>query len=232
MDTNEIRNELSHGKVNNMFTQVIEMLEDLNNKQPSAIEIDLSPITEKLNRILSKPETKDFTAEQQKYFSNWFKLLLAEIVTKAPNNSKINEIETIVKKLSELEQTKTVINEHHFRIDFQNMKAVTTMIVMGLVIVLLSSALYIANQPNYDRMDNDLKYRYLKMKGGASPKRISELENLFEINRDNTKIRQMLKDVEDYEQAVKERATLEEQARLRQLEAERLNKQVDSIKSK
>lgn len=147
MDTKEIRNELSHGKVNNMFTQVMEMLEDLNNKQPSAIEIDLSPITEKLNRILNKPETKDFTAEQQKYFSNWFKLLLAEIVTKAPNNSKINEIETIVKKLSELEQTKTVINEHHFKVDFQNMKAVTTMIVMGLVIVLLSSALYITNQP-------------------------------------------------------------------------------------
>lgn len=232
MDTNEIRNELSHGKVNNMFSQVIEMLEDLNNKQPSTIEVDLTPITEKLNSILNRLETKDFTAEQQKYFSNWFKLLLAEIATKAPNNSKINEIETIVKKLSELEQTKTVINEHHFKIDFQNTKAVTTMIVMGLVVVLLSSALYIANQPNYDRMDNDLKYRYLKMKGGASPKRISELENLFEINRDNTKIRQMLKDVEHYEQAVKKRVTLEEQARLRQLEAERLTHEAESLKNK
>lgn len=179
---------------------------------------------------LSKPETKDFTAEQQKYFSNWFKLLLAEIVTKAPNNSKINEIETIVKKLSELEQTKTVINEHHFRIDFQNMKAVTTMIVMGLVIVLLSSALYIANQPNYDRIDNDLKYRYIKMKGGATTERISQLENLFEINRDNTKIRKMLKDVADYEQAVKKRATLEEQARLRQLESERLTYEAEKLK--
>lgn len=31
--------------------------------------------------------------------------------------------------------------------------------------------------------------------------RISELETLFEINRDNTKIRQMNKDVEAYEQA-------------------------------
>lgn len=106
------------------------------------------------------------------------------------------------------------------------------MIVMGLVIVLLSSALYIANQPNYDRIDNDLKYRYIKMKGEASPKRISELENLFEINRDNTKIRKILKDVADYERAVKERVTLEEQARLRQLEAERLIHEAESLKNK
>lgn len=60
------------------------------------------------------------------------------------------------------------------------------------------------------------------MKGETSPERISELENIFEINRDNSKIRQMSKDVENYEQAVKEKATLDEQARLRQLEAEKL----------
>lgn len=60
------------------------------------------------------------------------------------------------------------------------------------------------------------------MKGETSPERISELENLFEINRDNSKIRQMSKDVENYERAVKEKATLDEQARLRQLEAEKL----------
>ena len=54
------------------------------------------------------------------------------------------------------------------------------------------------------------------MKGEATPTRLSELETLFEINRDNTKIRQMKKDVEDYERAVQQKATLEEQNRLRQ----------------
>lgn len=62
--------------------------------------------------------------------------------------------------------------------------------------------------------------------------RISELENLFEINRDNAKIRQLRQDVEDYERAVREKAALDEQARLRQLEADRLNQQVNSIKNK
>ena len=38
------------------------------------------------------------------------------------------------------------------------------------LIVVLAVALYIAKQPDYDRIDNDLKYRYIKMKGEASPK--------------------------------------------------------------
>lgn len=48
-------------------------------------------------------------------------------------------------------------------------------------------------------INNDLKYCYIKMKGEATPQRISELENLFEINRDNAGIRQTGEDVEDYE---------------------------------
>lgn len=58
------------------------------------------------------------------------------------------------------------------------------------------------------------------MKGEATPERISELEDLFNINRDNTKIRQMKNDVESYEQTIKAKATLDEQARLRQQQAE------------
>ena len=44
------------------------------------------------------------------------------------------------------------------------------------------------------------------MKGEASPESISGLENLFEFNRDNRKIKQMRKDVETYEEAVRRQA--------------------------
>lgn len=70
------------------------------------------------------------------------------------------------------------------------------------------------------------------MKGEAPPQRISELEELFEINRDNSNIKQLRKDVEAYERAVKEKAALDEQTRLRQLEAERLNREAENIKKK
>lgn len=59
--------------------------------------------------------------------------------------------------------------------------------------MILSPALYFATRPNHDRIDNDLKYRYIKMKGEAIPDFIAEMEELFELNRDNAKIRQMKK---------------------------------------
>lgn len=130
------------------------------------------------------------------------------------------------------EARKPVIREWKITIDIVAKEVVFLFIGMGLLISIMGSALYFVSRPNYDRDDNDLKYRYIKMKGEASPKRISELENLFEINRDNAKIRQLRQDVEDYERAVREKAALDEQARLRQLETDRLNQQVNSIKNK
>ena len=128
------------------------------------------------------------------------------------------------------EARKPLIRERRITIDLVSKE--TTFIFIGMVVIIagLSSWLYLATRPNYDRIDNDLKYRYIKMKGEATPERISDLEDLFEINRDNTKIRQMKIDVEAYEQAVKEKATLDEQTRLRQQEAEQLNKEAEKIK--
>lgn len=110
-----------------------------------------------------------------------------------------------------------IVSERKFTLDIVAKEAVFLFIGMGLVISVLGSVLYFSIRPNYDRIDNDLKSRYIKMKGEATPQRISELESLFEISRDNTKIRKMGKDVEDYERAVQKKAALDEQARLRQL---------------
>lgn len=105
------------------------------------------------------------------------------------------------------------------------------MIGMMSTIVLLCTMLYWAARPNYDRIDNDLKYRYIKMKGEATPDRIAELEEIFELNRDNAKIRQMKRDVEEYERTVRQKVILEEQARLREREANRLNENASRLKN-
>lgn len=98
--------------------------------------------------------------------------------------------------------------------------------------MILSPALYFATRPNHDRIDNDLKYRYIKMKGDATSERIAELEELFELNRDNAKIRQMKKDVEEYEHTIRLKIELEEQARLKEREVEHLTNKANSIKNK
>ena len=130
------------------------------------------------------------------------------------------------------EARKPVIRERRITIDIVSKEAVFIFIGMLIIIVGLSAWLYLVTRPNYDRIDNDLKYRYIKMKGEATPERISELENLFEINRDNAKIKQLRQDVEAYERAIKEKATLDEQTRLRQFEAEQLNEKAKTLKEK
>ena len=94
------------------------------------------------------------------------------------------------------------------------------------------SAVYHLSRPNVQRDDNDLKYRYIKMKGEATPERIAELEELFELNRDNAKIHQMKKDVEEYEQTIRQKIVLEEQARRKAGEAQNLTDKANSIKKK
>lgn len=91
------------------------------------------------------------------------------------------------------------------------------------------TALYFARQPNYTRIDNDLKYCYIKMKGDASPEQIMELEDMFGINRDNGKIRRMRNDVETYEDAVQKRAALAEQVRLKEQAVKEFENKAKSI---
>lgn len=102
---------------------------------------------------------------------------------------------------------------------------------MMSAIVLLCTILYWTARPNYDRIDNDLKYRYIKMKGKATSDRIAELEEIFELHRDNAKIREMKRDVEEYEQTIQRKVQLEEQAKLRIRELEKLNNRADNIKN-
>lgn len=70
------------------------------------------------------------------------------------------------------------------------------------------------------------------MKGEATPEQLMELENLFGPNRDNERIEQMREDVEAYEEAVRRKATLTEQARLKEQAARELDSKAKSIKDK
>ena len=124
------------------------------------------------------------------------------------------------------------IVHHRISLTIESKGVFWTMIGMMTTIVLLCTMLDWTARPNYDRIDNDLKYRYLKMKGEATPDRIAELEELFELNRDNAKIRQLKKDVGEYERTVRKKVILGEQARLKEREANRLNENASRLKSK
>ena len=99
------------------------------------------------------------------------------------------------------------IVQHRISLAIESKGVFWTMIgMMSSIIVLLCTILYWTAKPNYDRIDNDLKYRYIKMKGEATSDCIAELEEIFELNRDAAKIREMKKNVEEYERTIRQKS--------------------------
>lgn len=124
------------------------------------------------------------------------------------------------------------IVSHRHSISIDTPYVFWTIIILAAYSIVASVALYLEKRPDYDRMDNDLKYRYIKMKGEATPNEISELENIFEPDRDNARIEMVREDVEAYEDAVRKQAALAEQARLKEQAAKELDDKARSIKGK
>lgn len=106
------------------------------------------------------------------------------------------------------------------------------MITMGLVILLSLAGNVWQSTRNSQLRDNDLKYRYINMQGEANPENLLKMETAFTYNRNKDSINIIRKRVETYERLVKEQAEKIERARLNTKEAERLEKEVESVKKR
>ena len=144
---------------------------------------------------------------------------------------KSDELKTLVQKL------KTTIEEgvhnfKHHRIGFETPFVFWTIVIETAMIFGLFTWIIISEKPNQREEDNDLKYRYIKMKGDDSAEQIATLEDIFELNRNTEAIEQMREDVETYEEAVRKQAALAEQARLKEQAAKEQESKAKSIKDK
>ena len=142
----------------------------------------------------------------------------------------IDSLQTAVEAIEIPAELPPRIVHHRISLAIESKGVCWAMIGMMTAIVLLCTMLYWTAKPNYDRIDNDLKYRYIKMKGEALPDRIAELEEIFELHRDNAKIREMKRDVEEYERTIQRKVQLEEQARLKEWEAEKLDNKAAKLR--
>ena len=70
------------------------------------------------------------------------------------------------------------------------------------------------------------------MLGSENANRINELKDMFEVNRDDKRIRQMKEDVEEYEETVRKQAVISEQAKRKEREAARLDSIAKTVKKK
>ena len=154
---------------------------------------------------------------------------LAEI--KTIQEQKTDEVKTLVQKLKTTIEN-GVHNFKHHRIGIETPFVFWTIVIETVLILGIFTWIIISEKPNQREEDNDLKYRYIKMKGDASAEQIATLEEIFELNRDNQKIEQMREDVETYEEAVRKQAALAEQARLKEQAAKEQESKAQSIKAK
>jgi len=198
--------EYTEAKIKKFAAAVVQDLNTLNNnvKDAKSVIVKVQPSTEILNSL---NEIK--TSQEQ----------------------KTDEVKTLVQKLKTTIED-GVHNFKHHRIGFETPFVFWTIVIETMLILGLFTWIIISEKPNQDRIDNDLKYRYIKMKGDASAEQIATLEDIFELNRDNQKIEQMREDVETYEEAVRKQAALAEQARLKEQAAKEQESKAKSIKNK
>ena len=198
--------EYTEAKIKKFAAAVVQDLNILNNnvKDAKSVIVKAQPSTEILNSL---NEIK--TSQEQ----------------------KTDEVKTLVQKLKTTIED-GVHNFKHHRIGFETPFVFWTIVTETMLILGLFTWIIISEKPNQDRIDNDLKYRYIKMKGDASAEQIATLEDIFELNRDNQKIEQMREDVETYEEAVRKQVTLAEQARLKEQAAKEQESKAKSIKAK
>ena len=110
---------------------------------------------------------------------------LAEI--KQNQEQKSEEVKTLVQKLKTTIED-GVHNFKHHRIGFETPFVCWTIVIETVLILGLFTWIIISEKPNQNRIDNDLKYRYIKMKGDASAEQIATLEDIFELNRNTEAI--------------------------------------------
>ena len=219
-------------KENNMMSY--EMYEDFKETMVKTIKTELSTKNNQPgDNDLSQRIEQIVRTEQERHRAIITQLAgrlesIEQSNTKTQNG--IDNLQAAVKAIEIPAELPPRIVQHRISLAIESKGVFWTMIGMMTTIVLLCTMQYWTAKPNYDRIDNDLKYRYIKMKGEAQPDRIAELEEIFELHRDNAKIRQIKRDVEEYERTIQRKVQLEEQARLKEREAEKLNGKAAKLK--
>ena len=256
---NESFMEVIYGCLERIETGIIELQKTKPNENNSEVDNEANiALIQDIKALINENNKQGFEyteAKIKKFASavvedltivnNNVKETKSAIVNARPSTeilNSLNEIKTIQEQKSDevktlVQQLKTTIEEgvhnfKHHRIDFDNPFVFWTIFGLSALAIIQFVVLVFVFQPNQDRIDNDLKYRYIKMKGDASAEQIATLEDTFELNRDDQKIEQMREDVETYEEAVRKQAALTEQARLKEQAAKEQESKAKSIKNK
>ncbi len=140
------------------------------------------------------------------------------------------KIETLTEKLDRVDERLNLPLKHHHTLDFMGNRALIALVMA--VGALIASLWIIDNQrKTLDGFrDNDLKYRYIQMRGEATPNDILQLREVFEFNRNPDNIKLIRRQVERYEQLIQQQAENEARAKLNDEQAKQLKQEAETVK--
>lgn len=192
-------------------------------KGESALTTDL------LNKIVQTIDEskKGVTGEELKAYTAAMIATMRQLQDEANNsfseflNDKMAQLETVAKQPS--------LVKNQYTIDFKSSKTVIAVIFLSFGLFCSLFGNYNQYQGNSRLADNDLKYRFVKMKNGILPDEITRLENFFYYPDSAYVVKNIRKSVINYEHRLQEQARKQEQKKQNEENIKRLDSEIQEL---
>ena len=192
---------------------------------------------EQLQRHTALPGVK---TEQEREFTDRYNTLLAQLAGKLGTiNHENQHTHTLIEQVGQAVEAAAMpenlpVQEHRhtYTLDIKSSKTALVIFVMAVIIALLIGFIYRISVSNQQLAANDLKYRYVKMRGEIKEKELMELETIFR-DEQHTAIRDTVRNqVERYKEAVRRRAEQLERASIKERKAYKLLQDAEHLRKK
>ena len=209
----------------------------LDNIQPERIErlieaaeLSQGQIAQLLERLQRNTALSGAKTEQMQEFTDRYNALLAQLAGRLEvidkenrqTHTLIEQVGQAVEALTRPDALPAQEHRHTYTLDISSSKTFLMMFAMLGCIFLQGAFIYRISENNRLLAANDLKYRYVKMRGEIKEKELMELETIFR-DEQHTAIRDTVRNqVERYKEAVRRRAEQLERAASKERKAKKL----------
>ena len=205
-----------------------------------AAERSQKQIAQSLEQLQRHTPLSEVKNEQVREFTDRYNTLLAQLAGRlevidtenGKTHALIEQVGRAVEVAAKPENLPLQEHRHTYTLDIKSSKTALVIFVMAVIIALLIGSIYRISVSNQQLAANDLKYRYVKMRGEIKEKELMELETIFR-DEQHTAIRDTVRNqVEWYEEAVRRRAEQLEQASIKERKAYKLLQDAEHLRKK
>lgn len=195
-----------------------------------AAERSQGQIAQQLEQLQRNTALSGAKTEQMQEFTDRYNTLLTQLAGKLGTiNHETQQTHTLIEQVGQAVEALTrpdalpaQEHRHTYTLDISSSKTFLMMFAMLGCIFLQAAFIYRISENNRQLATNDLKYRYVKMCGEITEKKLTELETIFR-DKQHTAMRDTVRNqVEWYEEAVRRQAERMEQATVKERKAKKL----------